>query len=802
MAQGGNAPVVGTRQDDTIVGDDFADTINGNAGNDTIITEDGNDLVAGDLLGEEWRFVDGIWVYDPSRINFATPLSFAYNDVITAGGGDDIILGNGGNDRLSGDNGNDLINAGTGNDEVFGGKGADILNLEDGFDTAEGGDGADIINAGGGDDLVYGDSAPRNLLAMSPDDSRATSFAQFAGGGNWEVSDAGGRTEMSQSFDILKGQEYTLTFGFAANVDGGLRAGRVEVLWNDQSLGVFDTTSGVFETISLDIVADSRTARLTFRELEPPGETGPELRQNGEVWYFDKQVEIGGESVTVAAFAPGQARLYQVITGNLKVFDTEAQTYADLGEPTGILVNAIGYNQEDDLIYGLAKSPGVDALGNAVATRDLVMLDAKGLAYRVGKTSAEYFVGDFDDAGNLWTFDSRLRKVKVFDVSEVGPDGRVAETVYNLPSGLIPGQIYDIAFAAEENAFYGIAPPSRNGGNGSVLRIDLSDVDHGGAPQVESVPINRTLFGADFRDGMPKGAYGAVFRDGDGNLFFGLNRGDHDLDGATGAAGGIYKVHVDWAGGAAYAQFMAEAERTGANDGAVDPRSADAFSEVDTTAPFLLRDPLLVANSGADDTIRGAEGEDRLFGGAGDDDINGGRQADIIHGDDGADRINGGLGADLVYGGRGNDRIIDQGGSDRIFGDEGGDYIHGGLGNDRVNGGAGRDKLVGGAGSDTLVSGEGVDFLWGGDFEADGESDLFVFGDGDGRDYIHDFEVGVDRVDLTAFGIDFATLEGLFRGHNGNTVIRLYRLDGAEDGDKVVLVGVDPATLGAEDFVL
>lgn len=799
----GDGTIVGSRRDDTIVGDDSTDTINGNAGNDLIVTEDGNDLVAGDLLGNEWIFVDGVWVYDPSRINHSAPLDYAYDDIIIAGGGDDIILGNGGNDHLSGDNGHDLINAGTGHDTVFGGKGEDVLNLEDGDDLAEGGHAADTINAGDGNDLVYGDDAPRNLLAADVSDAKAISFSQFESGGNWTVTTTqDGQRTMSQTLDVERNLDYRISFDLAANLAAGATSGRVEVFWDEVSLGVFEATSGVFETVDLSVTASSGTATLAIREVEPATPTGPELKQTGDLWTYDRDVTIGGQDVTVSAFAPGQARLYQIISGQLKMFDTEAEVYSDLGPPTGIKTNAIGYNREDDLIYGVAKSAGIDALGNAVGLGDVIMMDATGSAFRVGASSSQYFVGDFDSDGNLWTFHQRLDKIKVLDVGKLGDGGRVKETVYDMPEGLMSGNMYDIAYAAEENAFYAITPPGANGGNGTVLRIDLSDIGHGGAPRIDTVSINRTLFGAEFRDGMPKGAFGAVFRDGDGNLYFGLNSGDHDLDGASPAQGGIYRLHIDWTGGAAYAQFMAEAVRTGANDGAVDPRSGDAFAQPDAEAPVLIRSPKVEADTGGDDVIRGARGEDRIFGGQGADDIHGGAQGDELHGDSGGDKINGGAGDDLVYGGTGRDLIVDTGGNDTMFGGAGNDYAHGGTGDDMLSGDAGTDKLVGGAGADIISGGLGNDHLWGGDFAADGGADVFVFGPGDGRDHIHDFEVGTDRIDLTGYGIDFAQLSGVMRAHNGNTVLKLHSQDGGQPGDRVILVGVDVASLSADDFLL
>lgn len=93
---------------------------------------------------------------------------------------------------------------------------------------------------------------------------------------------------------------------------------------------------------------------------------------------------------------------------------------------------------------------------------------------------------------------------------------------------------------------YAVVSPSANGGTGKVVKIDMGAVENGGMPSVEELPITRTLYDDMMESGMPKGAFGAVFFDGDGNLYYGMNRGDHDLDVSTGSQGAIFKVNMDW----------------------------------------------------------------------------------------------------------------------------------------------------------------------------------------------------------------------------------------------------------------
>ncbi|WP_205910292.1 calcium-binding protein, partial [Rhizobium sp. FKY42] len=80
---------------------------------------------------------------------------------------------------------------------------------------------------------------------------------------------------------------------------------------------------------------------------------------------------------------------------------------------------------------------------------------------------------------------------------------------------------------------------------------------------------------------------------------------------------------------------------------------------------------------------------------------------------------------DLIHGAAGNDTIYAFSGNDTIYGDAANDTIFGEDGNDVIIGGTGNDFMVGGAGSD-----------------------VFVLNADDGEDWINDFEVGVDKLDL------------------------------------------------------
>lgn len=121
-----------------------------------------------------------------------------------------------------------------------------------------------------------------------------------------------------------------------------------------------------------------------------------------------------------------------------------------------------------------------------------------------------------------------------------------------------------------------------------------------------------------------------------------------------------------------------------------------------------------------------------IFSGAGNNRVQGTYVNDRLFGQQGNDRIAGDRGHDVLDGGIGRDTLLGQSGNDVLFG---------GSGNDELRGGDGRDRLVGNAGADQLYGGKGVDTFV---FRSPADTPA-----GQGRDTIHDFQRGQDRIDLS-----------------------------------------------------
>jgi hypothetical protein len=190
---------------------------------------------------------------------------------------------------------------------------------------------------------------------------------------------------------------------------------------------------------------------------------------------------------------------------------------------------------------------------------------------------------------------------------------------------------------------------------------------------------------------------------------------------------------------------------------------------------------------GGRDTLNGDQGNDSIFGAGGGDILLGGDGNDLLHGGLGNDTMIGGAGDDIYYvdsaadivrelANGGTDRIVLQNvaayeipdhienvtvissrgtrlagneSANRLTGTVAADSLRGLEGNDVLIGGKGNDRLVGGLGSDYLVGGNGSDIF---DFNSWRETQA-VFGS---RDYIYDFERGLDDIDLS--GIDASSL--------------------------------------------
>ncbi|SEI08626.1 type I secretion C-terminal target domain (VC_A0849 subclass) [Pseudomonas asplenii] len=152
--------------------------------------------------------------------------------------------------------------------------------------------------------------------------------------------------------------------------------------------------------------------------------------------------------------------------------------------------------------------------------------------------------------------------------------------------------------------------------------------------------------------------------------------------------------------------------------------------------------------------------------------------ANTITGDNNANTLNGTTGADLILGLDGNDTL------------------NGGGGRDILDGGAGRDELSGGDGADTFRYTHLLDSYR--DYDSGGVT---------ATDTIHDFTVGVDKIDVSALGFlglgdgSHDTLYITLNAAGDKTYVKSSEADANGNRFEIALDGNYLDTLTSNDFV-
>jgi Ca2+-binding RTX toxin-like protein len=139
-----------------------------------------------------------------------------------------------------------------------------------------------------------------------------------------------------------------------------------------------------------------------------------------------------------------------------------------------------------------------------------------------------------------------------------------------------------------------------------------------------------------------------------------------------------------------------------------------------------------------------------------------------VVGAEGADQITGAADAQALDGSSSDNTPSSAGGDEQLVGTAGAEPLVGGDGNDTLDGGAGDDRMTGGAGADT-----------------------FVFARGDNADIVADLEAGVDKVDLSAFGLgDMAGLTSSAKVTSDSNTVSI----DFGGGDRLTILGLSKLT--------
>ena len=116
------------------------------------------------------------------------------------------------------------------------------------------------------------------------------------------------------------------------------------------------------------------------------------------------------------------------------------------------------------------------------------------------------------------------------------------------------------------------------------------------------------------------------------------------------------------------------------------------------------------------------------------------------------------------------------------------DILHGTAGDDTIYGYGHKDELYGEGGDDRLIDGRGSDKMWGGD-----GADIFVFIPDGREDQIMDFQIGIDRIDLSQFSGIYDYSELAITSTEDGAVITF-------EEDVFTIHSIDGSPLSADDF--
>ena len=433
-------------------------------------------------------------------------------------------------------------------------------------------------------------------------------------------------------------------------------------------------------------------------------------------------------------------------------------------------------------------------------------------------------------------------------------------------ANLQPGAFSFVTLIHELGHGHGLAHPHDNGGRSSVMRGTESS---GIGTPIGTIPdpigvypdystgdfeLNQGIYTMmSYEDGWQSSPYGNAPTDAGYGYLGGLSAFD------IAAIQDKYGVNEEWAtGNDTYVLADVNAPGTfftaiwdaggvdaitydGARDATIDLRAATLKYEIGGGGWMSYADGIFggytIANGVTIENARTGSGDDRLVGNDVANILSGGAGDDILYGGKGSDRLEGGEGSDTaVYLDNSSDFVIDLqstsaqqtyghgadtlvgienviagDGRNTLNGDAGANRLEGKGGNDLLQGRGGDDVLVGGAGKDTMRGGTGADSFV---FEKLDDSAVGTL-----RDLIHDFQAGVDRIDLSGIdavaatpdvddafsfigGSAFSGAPGELRYYlsSGNTILA-GDVNGDRAADFEIMLASRPP-LGTADFVL
>jgi Ca2+-binding RTX toxin-like protein len=230
----GNDTITGGSSNDTLFGSEDDDLLQGGAGNDTLDGGLGTDTIAessdanfvldsSSLTGlgnDSFVGIEQAALTGGASANTIDVSLFTGSATVTAGAGNDTVIGSDNADQIFGGSGDDDLTGGLGNDLINGEADDDQLHGGENDDTLLGGGGADTLRGENGDDDIRGHSSDDLIAGGQGDDTldggSGTDRLIESGNVNFTLTDI---SLIGAGTDTLADIEFTeLSGGFAGNV--------------------------------------------------------------------------------------------------------------------------------------------------------------------------------------------------------------------------------------------------------------------------------------------------------------------------------------------------------------------------------------------------------------------------------------------------------------------------------------------------------------------------------------------------------------------------------------------------------
>jgi Ca2+-binding RTX toxin-like protein len=648
--------------------DYYAGSIFTGMGNDSITSGAGNDYIDGGTGNDTLIFGTASNTINLSLT--AIQNTDEGSDIIrsieniTAGDGDDTLIGSSASNQLNGENGNDSLSGDNGNDTLWGGQGNDVLRGDSGADTAVFGNANNSVDlnislqeTGEGLDTLIG---IENILGGNGNDTLTGSSGNNLLNGNLgnDVLNGGlgGDT-------LLGGEGNDLIFEVGAGVDSIGGGNGNDLLSIDNS---FETTSVTLTcaNVSGSIVGGSKDG-TAFQGIE-------------SIIFF-----AGSGNNTLDARAEVASTILGGAGNDIILTSSGSDSLAG-GAGDDTLISGEG----NDTLFEIGVGVGIDSIDGG-GGNDFLSIDN---ATEIVSTTINYSNATGSILGG-------------------GKSGTAFQNIELI--SLLSG-------SGEDSIFIGSALLSTivgGGGNDSITAGAGSDslLGDAGNDSLSSAAGNDTLSGGNGNDNLNGGQGADLLTGGLGNDIYSvdnlgdvvselLNSGTDTVNSSISYSLGDNIENLTLTGTANRNSIGNELNNNlvgnsgnnnlnggEGNDSLLGGNGNDTLNGNNGTDTAIFGAANNTVDLNLSTTQATAEGSDLLIsienlsGGSGNDTLTGNTINNLIDGGDGDDSVTGDLGEDTLIGSAGNDKLVD------------------GTGNDSLLGGTGKDSLTGGVDFDTFT---------------------------------------------------------------------------------------------------